>query len=257
MVEWVEVAAGTALIATADEAWLHVLSPFDPFAEPMTGEGSIETTRSLLDAAIGLFQHERLQKPAPPLTVEGYVERVLACYHGGHATPPLLRRVAERFRAAGRDDLEAWARMTARDEDHDHLALADLAVLGYPPDVVEKTPCPPLMAAALAYFEGCVVGDRPVSCLGYVYALERPASLILPSYVEAIETLLGPDVKATRCLRWHSGLGEEPGHVDRLLETIASLPAEDRACVTRAVYETSQIMFGDPPAVRERGTADE
>lgn len=181
MIEWAEVAPGTVLVATVDRAWLHYLSPVDPFTQPMVGSGSIETTRRLLDAAIGLFQHQQLQKTAPPLTVEGYVERVLACYHGGRATPPLLRRAAERFRAAGRHELEAWARATAQAEDHDHLALADLAELGYPPDIVQTMPCPATMAAAVAYFEGCVDSDRPVSCLGYIYALERPAALVQAS----------------------------------------------------------------------------
>lgn len=248
MIEWAEVAPGTVLVASSDRAWLHNPSPFDPFAQPMTGSGSIETTRALLDAAISVFQHQRLQTEAPPLRVDQYVQRVLACYYGGTSTPPLLRRAAQGFRAAGRHDLEAWALETARAEDHDHLALADLAELGYPPDVVETLPLPQCMAGLLAYFETCVDGARPVSCMGYVYALERPSSLVQASYVEAIEKLLGPEINATRCLRWHSSLGPEPDHIDHLLEVVASLPASDRACVARAVYETSRILFADAAA---------
>ncbi len=246
MIEWVEVAPGTVLIATADRAWLHHLTLADPFALPMTGEGSLDTTGSLLDAAIGAFQRPRLAQPARALTIEEYTQRVLACYYGGKATPPLMRRAAERFRRVGRYELAAWAEATAVDEDHDHLALADLAELGFPADVVETMPCPPWKADAIAYFEACVDGDEPVSCMGYVYALERAAALIEASYVEAIEAFLGPDVNATRCLRWHSSLGEEPGHVARLLVAIVALPATERTCVARTVYEASHILFGGP-----------
>jgi hypothetical protein len=246
--EWAEVGPGLVLIATGDRAWLHRLSPGDLFAHPKVGLGSLEAVGTLLDGAIGLFQHQRLRASAPPLTVEAYIERVAACYYGGRATPPLLRRAAERFSAAGRDDLARWASTTARAEDHDHLALADLEELGYPAELVETIPCPPTMQAAIGYFEGCVEGAHPVSCLGYVYALERPAALVEASYVEAIEKLLGPTLKATRCLRWHSSLGEEPHHIDILLRVIAGLPAEDRVAVARAVYETARIMFADAAA---------
>ena len=252
MIEWAEVAPGTVLMATADEAWLHRLAPLDPFARPMEGPGSVGTTRALLDAAIGFFQHRRLAKTAPALTRDGYVERLLGYYHGGHATPPLLRRAAERFEAGGRPDLVAWARATAEDEDHDHFALADLAELGFPPEVVVRLPCPPFMAALIAYFEACVNGPEPMSCLGYIYALERSSSLIQGSYIDAIDRLLGPGLNATRCLRWHSSLGAEPAHVDRLLGTVASLAAEDRSCVVRAVHGTSRILFAETFEPRER-----
>lgn len=252
MIEWAEVAPGTLLMASADEAWLHRLAPLDPFARPMEGPGSVETTRSLLDAAIGYFQHRRLAQTAPALTREGYAERLVGYYHGGHTTPPLLRRAAERFEAASRPELVAWARATAADEDHDHFVLADLAELGYPPEVVPTLTCPPFMAALIAYFEACVDGPAPVACLGYIYALERSSSLIQASYIEAIDRLLGPGIKATRCLRWHSCVGAEPAHVDRLLGTIAALPAGDRSCVVRAAYDTSRILFADPSETRER-----
>ena len=247
MVEWAQVDPHTVIIATPERAWVHVISPLDPFAQPMANGGSAATTGMLLDAAIGVFQRPRLEATAPPLTIDEYVQRVLACYYGGAATPPLMLRAADRFAAAGRHDLEAWARAVAVDEAHDHLALADLAELGYPAETVRTMPCPTWKAAAIAYFGACVESDEPVSCLGYVYALERAAALIEPSYVEAIDTFLGPGVNATRCLRWHSSLGEEPGHVERLLKTIVALTAGERVSVARAAYEASRILFaGDP-----------
>jgi hypothetical protein len=227
----------------------------DPFAHAKVGAGSVETVGTLLDGAIGFFQERQLSAVAPPLTVETYVERVAACYYGGRATPPLLQRAAERFTRAGREELAAWARATAHAEDHDHLALGDLEELGYPPELVETIPCPPRMQAALDYFARCVEGPTPVSCLGYVYALERPAALVQASYVEEVERLLGPTVNATRCLRWHSSVGEEPHHIEILLNVIAGLPVEDRAVVARTVYETSRIMFAD--TVEEDGGAPE
>jgi hypothetical protein len=153
-----------------------------------------------------------------------------------------MRRAARRFALDGRGDLAGWALAVAQDEDHDHLALADLAELGYPPDIVAM-PCPQPMRAAIEYFEACVDGNTPVSCLGYAYALERPAALVDASYVDAVRTVLPPNVDATRCLRWHSSLGEEPGHIDSLLRVIAGLPAGDRAAVAQAAYETAQILF--------------
>ena len=252
MVEWARVDRHRVLIATPDRAWVKVVSPFDPFAQPMLNGGSPGTTAMLLDAAIGIFQRARLEAPAPPLTIDEYVQRVLACYHGGAATPPLMIRAAERFAAAGRHDLETWARAVAVDEAHDHLALADLAELGFPAAAVRHIPCPTWKAAAIGYFAACVDGPEPVACLGYVYALERTAALIEASYVEAIEAFLGPGVNATRCLRWHSSLGEEPGHVERLLKTIVALPAAERTCVVRSAYEASRVLFAGVPAGAEQ-----
>jgi hypothetical protein len=248
VIEWAEVAPGWALVATADRAWRHRLLPGDPFTDPMVGPGTPETTGALLDAAVGIFQHRRLRTPAPPLTVDAYVERVLASYHGGHATPRVMRKAARRFAVGGRGDLAAWALAVAEDEDHDHLALADLAELGYPPDVAVTMPCPQPMRAAIEYFEACVDGDAPMSCLGYAYALERPAALLDRSYVDAVRRVLPPSVDATRCLRWHSSLGEEPDHIDALLGVIAALPAADRTAVVRAAYETARILFAPPLA---------
>jgi hypothetical protein len=242
---WAEVDPGHVLIATRDRAWLHRLAPGDPFAHPMCDAGTPEATMTLLDAAIGAFQRQRLRQIAPPLTVEAYVERLLDNYVAGHSTPRLLRRVADRFVATERPDLAAWAREAARAEDHEHLILADLAELDYPVELVESVPGSARVQAAVAYFEECVENDRPVSCLGYVYALERPAALVSASYVEAIETLLGPTVNACRCVRAHSALGVEPDHVETLLNLIVSLPGEDRTCVARAVYDTSRILFAD------------
>jgi hypothetical protein len=64
--------------------------------------------------------------------------------------------------------------------------------------------------------------------------------------VAAIERLIPAGIKATRCLRVHSGIGSDAGHVAKSIALMASLPPEDRAAIARATYETISLQFAAP-----------
>ena len=64
--------------------------------------------------------------------------------------------------------------------------------------------------------------------------------------VAAIERLIPAGIKATRCLRVHSGIGSDAGHVAESIALMASLPPEDRAAIARATYETISLQFAAP-----------
>jgi len=248
--EWVELDGGHVLVATEDRTWLHRvdLLTADPFRERMTGPGSTATTGRLLDAAVAISQRQLLNRPpGEPLTLSGYVSRLVGLYHSTHATSPLMRVVAARFSQCSRPDLVAFALQEAENEtDHDVLALKDLQALGYPADVVKQMTIPEMTVRLLEYFHRVGHGEYPIEVFGYGYALERSSTAMTPDYVRAIEALLPSGVKATRCLRLHSSTGLDVEHVKESVESIAALPADDRIAIVRAAYETARIMFLSP-----------
>jgi hypothetical protein len=242
--EWAEVAPGRVVVATADRIWVHT-SVFqgqpDLFALSMEGAGSVETTRRLLDGAIGAAGRDA-SRPAvrPSLTPARWAWRLAGYYRTTHATPRLMAAAAERFAASGRETLAAWARGKVRDEaGHDRLALRDLAALGYDSDRV----------ALVRYFEARVLeGDGdPIGCVGYAYALERLALERGASDIAAVEAILPPGVMATRCLRVHSATGSDAAHVEETVRMVAGLEAPERIRVARSCYETAAI-YCTPPA---------
>lgn len=258
--EWAEVAPGSIVVATAERIWLH--TPVfngqpDPFALPMEGPGSEATTRQLLDGAIGAAGRRKpaqaLQAQAaqatPPLTPARWAWRLAGYYQTTHATPRLMAAAAERFAAAGRDALAAWAREKVRDEaGHDRLALRDLDALGYDAAAVVDALVPPTAAALVRYFEARVLeDDDPIGCVGYAYALERLALERGARDIAAVEAILPRGVVATRCLRVHSAAGSDATHVDDTVRLVAQLTAGERTRVARACYETA-IIYCTPPA---------
>ena len=78
--------------------------------------------------------------------------------------------------------------------------------------------------------------------LGYVYVMERMALRNTAASIEALERLLPPGVRATRCMRVHSSVGRDATHVAESVEVIATLPPEDRGTIARAAFETSSLM---------------
>lgn len=269
--EWAEVVPGCIVVATADRIWLH--TPVfngqpDPFALPMEGPGSVETTRQLLDGAIGAagrrkpapapqqapsqtLQQAPPQAPqgTPPLTPARWAWRLAGYYQTTHATPRLMAAAAERFAAAGRDALAAWARDKVRDEaGHDRLALRDLDALGYDAARLVDALVPPTAAALVRYFEARVLeDDDPIGCVGYAYALERLALERGARDIAAVEAILPRGVVATRCLRVHSAAGSDAAHVDETVRLVTQLTAGERTRVARACYETA-IIYCTPPA---------
>ena len=78
-------------------------------------------------------------------------------------------------------------------------------------------------------------------------ALERLATSMDGDYVAKVEALIPKGVRATRCLRLHSGIGTDVDHVEDAVVITAGQPAEDRARIVRAAYETARIIFTAPP----------
>ena len=62
-----------------------------------------------------------------------------------------------------------------------------------------------------------------------------------------IEAVLPAGVRATRCLRVHSGMGSDIGHVRDSIILIASLDGPTRARIGRACYETGVILSSRVP----------
>ena len=250
--QWAEVAPGCVVVATAEQVWVH--APVfngqpDPFALPMDGAGGVESTRLLLDGAIGAASRDA-PRPAvrPSLTPARWAWRLAGYYQTTHATPRLMAAAAERFAAADRTALADWARDKVREEaGHDRLALRDLAALGYDSVRVAEILAPPTAAALVRYFEARVLeDDDPVGCVGYAYALERLALERGASDIAAVEAILPPGVMATRCLRVHSATGSDAAHVEETVHLVAGLEAPERARVARACYETAAIYCTPP-----------
>lgn len=255
--EWSAVADDLILVATDTRTWVHrpCLCPgTDPFCEPMTGRGSTRTTFRLLDGAVGLLQRAALKRPpAPPLTAERYVERLVAHYYTTHWSAWQLRRAATRFLEGNRPELARVAQSLARyEESHDLLAVRDLEALGYPSEYASRAPMSSQTGALLHFALRSLAGPHPVTIFGYGFALLRSARAVTAGYLREVQAVLPPGVNATRCIRAHSALAESTEHLDRLVETVAALPAEDRVRVVRAAYETAQLIFTIDEAPRPR-----
>ena len=213
-VEWFEVEPGKVVVATSRGASLHALNPLggpDPFASPMTGPGSRATTRNLLDGILGFVQRSyRTNEPRPPLTPLRWVWRLAGYYHSTTHTSPLMARVAEKFEAGGHELLGNYARLKEWDEaGHDVLALQDLRNMGYPAEEVVKVLHPPTAKLLVDYFRATVEEDYPIGAVGYTYAVERLAISVTEAYIEEVEEMLGPGIRATHCLRVHSEVGAD------------------------------------------------
>src|SRR5262249_6476399 len=84
--------------------------------------------------------------------------------------------------------------------------------------------------------------DAPIAVLGYAYALERMALFSTAESIAAIERVIPAGIKATRCLRVHSAVGSDAGHVAESITFMATLPPQDRAATARATYETVGLL---------------
>jgi hypothetical protein len=215
----------------------------------MAGPGTEASTARLLDGAVALGQRDAGPgEPPPPLTVERWAWRLCGYYHTTTVTPALMAVAAERFAAAGREALAAWAREKAVEErGHDALALRDLAALGYDAEAAVAQLRPSTAVALAERLRAAVHADDPVGCVGYAYALERLALARGPDYVARVEAVLPPGVRATRCLRVHSALGSDRKHVHETVALVASLGAPERARIAVAAYETAVQCCAAPP----------
>ena len=257
MLEWLEISPELTLVATATRAYLHVPNGLgsNPFREPMRGNGSAETTHWLLEAAIAAagraFPQPKCASASAvdscaPLSAAHWAYRLAGYFHSTRATRRLLPLLAQRFVALGQLGLASWAEHKTTDEaGHDELALRDLRELGYRAPELVGAFVPPRAAAWVALFEQLAKEENPVGCVGYAHALERLALLRGPAEVRAIEQSLPRGIHATRCLRVHSALGSDAGHVHANVTATAALSANDRRAVAEACYLTARIYF-DP-----------
>ncbi len=249
--EWAQLTATTVVVANANRAWLHELDPFqvdDPFAQPMEGPGSFETTQQLLDAAVAAAQKAaRPDDERPPLTPLRYAWQVIGHYHTMHPTVGLMREAAERFWALGRRDLAEFAEQTAfQEKGHDRLAILDLEELGFDGEAIVAALCPSAAARLVKYFTRCIRTPEPLEAFGFMYGGERTCVSIGRDYVERLQAMLPPSVHATRTLRVHSGIGVEVEHVADSLQVIAQLSASERTRIARAAYERTVVTFTPP-----------
>ncbi|GAB1394960.1 hypothetical protein MASR1M60_31240 [Rhodocyclaceae bacterium] len=242
---------GDWIVADRQRFWLHHPQPLSmpPFVEHLSEPGDRQRTRQLFAGVLAAAMREaRSTAPATAsagASLQGYIYQLAASYQNMHTTPPTLRRVAERFRAATRKDLADYCEAFAREESgHDELVLRDLAALGIDAQTFVEQVQPASALALVDYFHQLAEGDEPVGVLGYAYALERMALFQTRERVAAIEALIPVGIKATRCLRVHSAVGVEVRHVDDSLAFIAQLSAAERLSIVRSLYRTATLMNG-------------
>lgn len=244
---WAQVAPGAVVVATAERAWLHhPHNPTDPFWFPMTGVGDEASTARLLEGAIGAgLRAGRSTTPPPPLTRIRYIWRLVAYYHLTHHTPGLMRVAAERFAAAGRPELAAWAAEKADDETaHDALALKDLEELGFSPGIVALEP--PQALALVRWFQGSVAPALPLGVVAYAHTVERLALTQDAQALADVRAVLPPGSRAVRCLRVHSATGSDVRHVADNVRVIAALAPPERAAIALACREVAQLFSTAP-----------
>ncbi len=249
-IEWAQIALGKVVVANSERAWLYQpQSSEDRFARPMECAGSFATTKKLLDTAIAAAKVAVKSDSRPPaLTSTRWAWRLAGAYHLTSPIPQLLKDAAIGFAANGRSNLKSWALEKIEEETgHDRLALLDIQSLGYDAEAVIAELKPPAAIALMDYFTRSVQDDNPIDGVGYTYTMERLSLGIEKDYIEKVESLIPNDINATRCLRVHSAIGADAGHVDENVELIAQLSAAERTRIARACYETALMLFSPPP----------
>jgi hypothetical protein len=215
--------------------------------------GTARHTRQLLAGALAAGWQCGRRKEATPnqtrvLSLEGYIYALAGSYQTTHATPPTMRAVAERFRAQGNAPghasvVEYCLGVAGEETGHDRLALKDLEALGVRAAEFVAKVRPANAVALVGLFRRLAEGAAPISVLGYAYALERSALAKTPEAIAAIEAIIPPGTMATRCLRVHSAVGTDAGHVQQSLDFIARLDGTERAHIAWAAFETAVTMM--------------
>lgn len=245
---WASLDAETVVLAGRERAWIRRGAQGTPRA---ASDAAIEVkvARNLLDGAVAAAFRFARPEVVPPLTRTRWIWRLAGLYHLTHSTPTLLERAADRFATAGRAALAGWARQRAREESHhDLLALRDLRDLGLDAEAVVRALRPANALRLVAYFAASVDAEDPIGCVGYAYAIERLAMTVGQADIAAVERVLPAGVRATRCLRVHSGVGSDGDHVADTLEVVARLRADERQAIAVAAHATARLCFEPDPA---------
>lgn len=249
--EWLPLDTGLSVVARADGRFsLHRAGPFDAtYAQPqLKPDSTPDATRALLTGALAAGLARPEAPPAPPVSLPRLIYRLCGRYQTTHATPPAFQRLAVRFRAQGRHDLADFAETKVREETgHDTLVLLDLGALGLPAQALVEAIRPPTALALVEHLHALEAAAHPVGVLGYAYALERAALLVDQAQIDAAQAVCPPGVDATRGMRIHSAVGADREHVRAMVGFVATLAAEERAEIARAVYLTGRIMADDTP----------
>ena len=255
--EAIRLAPRVYLQASPQKFRLHRLLPWDvtPCIETLQETGDINVTRQMMAGAFYTgfsprssdeeIADDSVTTAAP--TLLRYIHSLAGWYQTTHATPPTLRRVAERLAVRGQHTAATFCLHVAEEESgHDTLALKDIAALGLPAQKFVAHLQPKSSLALVELFTRLADSDAPIAVLGYGYALERMALFSTEASIAAIERLIPAGIKATRCLRVHSAVGVDVEHVAESLAFMASLPPEDRATIARATYETNSLRCAAP-----------
>ena len=271
LIETIRLGSSVYLEATPRKFRLHRTVPWGaalfPEALPETGDSNV--TRQLMAGALYAgFPRAPDQKTGDDsvTTSTASLLRHIYCLAGSyqttHATPPVMRRVAERLAARGQHTAATHCLRVAEEESgHDTLALMDLAALGLPAREFVARLRPKTAVALVQLFTRFADSDAPIAVLGYAYTLERAAQFFTEEFIARVEQFIPAGIKATRCLRVHSAIGSDAGHVAASIAFIATLPPEDRAAIARATYETSSLwcsaLRDDPDQAALRALLDE
>jgi hypothetical protein len=268
--EWVRIAGNMAIISQeSGEVWFHALDGREaeaaPFAERMTGEGTLVSSTGLLDGAIAIA-FERMDSAVDQMCIRPiaqspnllrYIYALAGAYHTARNTPRNLLHAAEHFKKIGRPEVTEYLEMRAREEaGHEQLALKDLRSLGLPAERIVANLVPAGIKPLCDLFDRFCFKDYPIECVGFSYCSERIAALKPKAEIDAVQSLLPEGVDATRFLRSHSSLGSEVTHVEETIEFVASLPAEDRISVVQATYETALLMASGRQLEASRSEAE-
>jgi hypothetical protein len=246
-VEWVSVSEKIVIIAReTGEFWFldrNEHGDTTPFGRPMTGNATRGSTAGLLNGAVALgFANEGGVTQAA-ISLPKYVLDLIGSYHITRRTPGHFSRAAQRFKELNRSDIASYLETHGREETgHDRLVLKDLRALGLPAERIVANFIPDGMLPLCELFDDLCSAHYPIGCIGYCYCFESTAAIKREPEVEALEGLCPKGVYASRFLRTHSGLGSELGHVEEMIDFIASLPASDRIEIVKATYETAVRM---------------
>lgn len=244
------------LEASPERFRLRRLLPWEqaPCSEHIAACGDEKTTRQLM---AGVFYAAMTHAAAVNETANAvpacslllrHVHRLSWAYQTTHATPAVMRAVAARMQALQRESLAAHCLTVAEEESgHDTLALMDLAALGLPAEQLVSDYQPASSLQLVALFQQLAQSAEPASVLGYIYMLERAVLFTTAAHIAAIEQALPPGINATRCVRVHSAIGSDVGHVDQSLVVMAGLPAAGRAAIARAAFTSTLLLFGATP----------
>ena len=243
--EWVVIPDASLIVSReTGEFWCIDLTDqpdIGPFAVPMTGKGTRESTGALLNGAVALgFAGYDGELKQSALSLPKFVFDLIFSYHNAHRAPGHFREAAKRFRELDRLDISSYLETHAREETgHDRLVIKDLRALGLPAERIVANLVPEGMRPLCELFDEFASSDYPIGCIGYSYCFEYTAAFKGKPEVDAFAAFCPPGVDALRFSRTHSCLGSEAGHVEDIVDFVAGLPASDRCGIVKATYRTA------------------